>query len=80
MVGETGSGKSTIAKLLTRLMDPTHGAVLLDGIDLREIAQHSLRRSVVLVPQEGFLFHDTIAAAGSLPLGLADRAVMASLG
>ncbi|MBZ5736846.1 ABC transporter ATP-binding protein [Nocardioides mangrovi] len=62
VVGETGSGKSTIAKLLTRLMDPTSGAVLLDGIDLREVRQVSLRRSVVLVPQEGFLFDDTVAA------------------
>ncbi len=62
VVGETGSGKSTIAKLLTRLMDPSEGAVLLDGIDVREIAQASMRRSVVLVPQEGFLFDDTIAA------------------
>lgn len=62
VVGETGSGKSTIAKLLTRLMDPSSGAVLLDGTDLRRIAQASLRRSVVLVPQEGFLFDDTIAA------------------
>ena len=62
VVGETGSGKSTIAKLLTRLMDPTEGSVQLDGVDLRDIAQSSLRRSVVLVPQEGFLFDDTIAA------------------
>jgi ABC-type multidrug transport system fused ATPase/permease subunit len=62
VVGETGSGKSTIAKLLTRLMDPTEGAVLLDGVDVREIGAASLRRSVVLVPQEGFLFDDTIAA------------------
>ncbi|HEU5036029.1 MAG TPA: ABC transporter ATP-binding protein [Nocardioides sp.] len=62
VVGETGSGKSTIAKLLTRLMDPSEGAVLLDGIDVRDIAQVSMRRSVVLVPQEGFLFDDTIAA------------------
>ncbi|MBI2243691.1 MAG: ABC transporter ATP-binding protein, partial [Nocardioides sp.] len=62
VVGETGSGKSTIAKLLTRLMDPSEGAVLLDGIDVREIAQVSMRRSVVLVPQEGFLFDDTITA------------------
>ncbi|WP_436698262.1 ABC transporter ATP-binding protein [Nocardioides sp. BYT-33-1] len=62
VVGETGSGKSTIAKLLTRLMDPGRGRVLLDGIDLREIAEHALRRSVVLVPQEGFLFDDTLAA------------------
>lgn len=62
IVGETGSGKSTFAKLLTRLMDPVEGAVLLDGVDLRTIQQASLRRSVVLVPQEGFLFDDTIAA------------------
>jgi ABC-type multidrug transport system fused ATPase/permease subunit len=62
VVGETGSGKSTIAKLLTRLMDPSEGRVLLDGVDVREIAQASLRRSVVLVPQEGFLFDDSILA------------------
>jgi len=62
VVGETGSGKSTIAKLLTRLMDPTTGRVLLDGIDLRDVAESSLRSSVVLVPQEGFLFDDTLAA------------------
>jgi len=62
VVGETGSGKSTVAKLLTRLMDPGVGAVLLDGVDVRRISQSSLRRSVVLVPQEGFLFDDTITA------------------
>ena len=62
IVGETGSGKSTFAKLLTRLMDPVEGAVLLDGIDLRDIQPVSLRDSVVLVPQEGFLFDDTITA------------------
>ncbi len=62
IVGETGSGKSTFAKLLTRLMDPSEGRVLLDGIDVREIAAVSLRSSVVLVPQEGFLFDDTITA------------------
>jgi ABC-type multidrug transport system fused ATPase/permease subunit len=62
IVGETGSGKSTFAKLLTRLMDPGEGAVLLDGVDVREIAEESLRRSVVLVPQEGFLFDDTVTS------------------
>jgi ABC-type multidrug transport system fused ATPase/permease subunit len=62
IVGETGSGKSTFAKLLTRLMDPRAGSVRLDGMDLREIQQSSLRRSVVLVPQEGFLFDDTLRA------------------
>jgi ABC-type multidrug transport system fused ATPase/permease subunit len=62
IVGETGSGKSTFAKLLTRLMDPRDGAVRLDGIDVRDVQQSSLRRSVVLVPQEGFLFDDTLRA------------------
>jgi ABC-type multidrug transport system fused ATPase/permease subunit len=62
IVGETGSGKSTFAKLLSRLMDPTSGTVRLDGVDLREVSQASLRQSVVLVPQEGFLFDDTLAA------------------
>ena len=62
VVGETGSGKSTIAKLVTRLMDPTDGTVRLDGVDVRRISGASLRRSVVLVPQEGFLFDDTLAA------------------
>jgi putative ABC transport system ATP-binding protein len=54
-VGETGSGKTTLAKLLTRLMDPTAGRVLLDGVDLRRVRFSSLRERVVLVPQEGFL-------------------------
>ena len=56
IVGETGSGKTTMAKLLTRLMDPTEGRVLVDGVDLRDIAFRSLRRRIVMVPQEGFLF------------------------
>ncbi|GAC1380662.1 MAG: ABC transporter ATP-binding protein [Marmoricola sp.] len=60
-VGETGSGKTTFAKLLTRLMDPTSGRVLLSGVDLSEIGFDSLRRRVVLVPQEGFLFDATLA-------------------
>ncbi|KQY64015.1 ABC transporter ATP-binding protein [Nocardioides sp. Root140] len=62
IVGETGSGKSTFAKLLTRLMDPASGEIRLDGLDVRNIRQDSLRRSVVLVPQEGFLFDDTLRA------------------
>lgn len=62
IVGETGSGKSTFAKLLTRLMDPTTGRVRLDGVDLRDVAFASLRRAVLLVPQEDFLFDDTLAA------------------
>jgi putative ABC transport system ATP-binding protein len=62
VVGETGSGKTTLAKLLTRLMDPTRGRVLLDGVDLRDVRFASLRERVVLVPQEGFLIDDTLRA------------------
>lgn len=61
VVGATGSGKTTVAKLVTRLMDPTAGRVLLDGVDLRRIRAASLRERVVLVPQEGFLFDGTLA-------------------
>lgn len=56
IVGETGSGKTTLAKLLTRLQDPASGAVTLNGVDLRDVPFASLRSRVVLVPQEGFLF------------------------
>jgi ATP-binding cassette, subfamily B, bacterial len=56
VVGETGSGKTTFAKLLTRLMDPASGQVLLDGVDAHRIAFSSLRERVVMVPQDGYLF------------------------
>ena len=56
------SGKSTLARLLTRLMDPTEGVVCVDGVDLRRVRFSSLRDRVVLVPQEGFLFDDTLRA------------------
>ena len=62
VVGETGSGKTTLAKLLTRLMDPSRGRVLVDGVDLRRVRFSSLRERVVLVPQEGFLVDDTLRA------------------
>jgi ATP-binding cassette, subfamily B, bacterial len=62
VVGETGSGKTTLAKLLTRLMDPSAGRVLVDGVDLRRVRFSSLRDRVVLVPQEGFLVDDTLRA------------------
>ncbi len=62
IVGETGSGKTTFAKLLTRLMDPVTGRVLLDGVDLREVRFSSLRERVVMVPQDGFLFDETLLA------------------
>ncbi|ADP82970.1 ABC transporter ATP-binding protein [Pseudofrankia inefficax] len=61
VVGETGSGKTTIAKLLTRLMDPTEGRILIGGVPLTEVRFSSLRGRVVMVPQDGFLFDATIA-------------------
>ncbi|MCW2622415.1 MAG: transporter related protein [Frankiales bacterium] len=61
VVGETGSGKTTLAKLLTRLMDPTRGRVLLSGVPLDQVRFGSLRSRVVMVPQDGFLFDATIA-------------------
>src|SRR3712207_3804310 len=61
IVGETGSGKTTFAKLVTRLMDPTRGRVLLAGIPLEQVAFASLRQRVVMVPQDGFLFDATVA-------------------
>ena len=72
VVGETGSGKTTFAKVLTRLMDPVSGSVRLAGVDLRSVTFDSLRRRVVLVPQEGFLFDSTLlanAAYGDLAAG-----------
>ena len=60
VVGETGSGKTTFAKLLTRLMDPTTGSVEIGGSDVRTIRFDSLRDRVVMVPQEGILFRGTI--------------------
>ena len=64
-VGQTGAGKSTAAKLITRFYDPTEGSVRLDGHDLREVTLDSLRRQLGVVPQEAFLF------AGSLRYNIA---------
>lgn len=61
LVGTTGAGKSTLAKLISRFYDPTAGIVTLDGIDLREIANKELRRHVVMVTQEAYLFSGTVA-------------------
>jgi ABC-type multidrug transport system fused ATPase/permease subunit len=60
LVGSTGAGKSTFAKLVARFYDPTEGAVLVDGHDLRDVTQASLREQLGVVPQEGFLFSGTI--------------------
>jgi ATP-binding cassette subfamily B protein len=60
LVGPTGAGKSTVAKLVSRFYDPQEGRVLLDGHDLRDLTFESLRRQLGVVPQEPFLFHGTI--------------------
>src|SRR5947209_3760107 len=60
LVGETGAGKSTFAKLVARFYDPTSGRVLVDGHDLRSVAARSLRSQMGIVPQEGFLFSGTV--------------------
>ncbi len=60
LVGPTGSGKSTIAKLVTRFYDPTEGRVLIDGHDLRHVTLDSLRRQLGIVPQEPFLFAGSV--------------------
>ncbi len=60
LVGHTGAGKSTIAKLLARFYEPTEGRITIDGIDVRDVTQESLRRQLGIVPQEGFLFAGTV--------------------
>ena len=60
LVGHTGAGKSTIAKLLARFYDPREGRITIDGTDLRDVTQESLRRQLGIVPQEGFLFAGTV--------------------
>lgn len=60
IVGETGSGKSTIAKLVMRLYDPTSGAVTVDGVDLRDVTFASRARTIVLIPQDDFLFDGSL--------------------
>jgi ABC-type multidrug transport system fused ATPase/permease subunit len=61
LVGQTGAGKSTIAKLIARFYDVREGRITIDGHDLREVEQKSLRRQLGVVPQEGFLFAGTVA-------------------
>ncbi|NUT09470.1 MAG: ABC transporter ATP-binding protein [Nonomuraea sp.] len=61
LVGATGAGKTTLAKLISRFYDPTAGRVLLDGVDLRDLDEATLRQAVVMVTQENFLFSGTVA-------------------
>jgi ATP-binding cassette, subfamily B, bacterial len=62
LVGTTGAGKTTIAKLMSRFYDPTEGEVLLDGVDLRQLSDADLRRAVVMVTQENFMFDGDIGS------------------
>ncbi len=61
LVGHTGAGKSTIAKLLARFYEPTSGRITIDGVDLNDVTQESLRKQLGIVPQEGFLFAGSVA-------------------
>ncbi len=61
LVGSTGAGKSTLAKLISRFYDPTAGRITLDGLDLRELHPKDLRRAIVMVTQEAYLFSGTVA-------------------
>jgi len=61
LVGSTGAGKSTLAKLISRFYDPSHGKVLLDGVDLRDLHPKDLRRAIVMVTQEAYLFSGSVA-------------------
>ncbi|MGV8885936.1 MAG: ABC transporter ATP-binding protein [Microbacteriaceae bacterium] len=70
LVGSTGAGKSTLAKLISRFYDPTKGAVTLDGVDLRSLHPKDLRRAIVMVTQEAYLFSGTVA--GNIALGNPD--------
>ncbi len=71
LVGASGAGKSSLANLLPRFYDPSHGRILIDGTDLRSVALHSLRSQVALVAQETFLFNDTLQA--NIAYGRLDR-------
>ncbi len=79
LVGPTGSGKSTLVQLLARLVDPGSGRVLLDGVDLRELPYGGVAESVALVPQQTFLFDDTVRGNVALGLETGDEDVWAAL-
>ena len=79
VVGPTGSGKSTIAALLVRLVDPSSGAVLYDGTDVRDLVPGGVARVSSLAPQTTFLFHDTVRGNVTLGADLADEDVWAAL-
>jgi ATP-binding cassette subfamily B multidrug efflux pump len=86
IVGHTGSGKTTLVSLIPRILDPTRGAVLLDGIDLRDLDPEDIRRHIGFVPQETFLFSVTLAqniawgAKDATEAEIASAAELAGLG
>ncbi|HLV75658.1 MAG TPA: ABC transporter ATP-binding protein [Vulgatibacteraceae bacterium] len=79
VVGPTGSGKSTLTSLLVRLVDPADGSVLLDGTDLREVERGGVAATAALVPQQTFLFDDTVRGNVTLGLDVPDDRVWEAL-
>ncbi|MEU4537597.1 ABC transporter ATP-binding protein [Streptosporangium sp. NPDC023825] len=79
LVGPTGSGKSTLAQALVRLVDPAEGVVLVDGTDLRDVARNGVSDAVALVPQQTFLFDDTVRGNVTLGRPVGDEDVWAAL-
>ncbi len=79
VVGATASGKSTLTALLTRLVDPDRGRILLDGVDLRELGQGELSPAVAIVPQTAFLFDDDVRGNVTLGADIPDEEVWAAL-
>ncbi|HEX5862078.1 MAG TPA: ABC transporter ATP-binding protein [Nocardioides sp.] len=79
LVGATASGKSTLTNLLTRLIDPDSGRILIDGADLRDLRKGALAESVALVPQTAFLFDDTVRDNVTLGADVSDEEVWAAL-
>ncbi|WP_159449404.1 ABC transporter ATP-binding protein [Demequina sp. NBRC 110051] len=73
LVGTTGSGKTSLARLMSRFFDPTSGTVKVGGVDVREVPMESLRRSVAVVPQEGFLFDGSVLTNLAYALPQADE-------
>ena len=79
IVGPTGSGKSTLAGVLVRLVDPDTGAILVDGVDLRQLRHGALAEAAAFVPQQTFLFEDTVRGNVTLGLPVSDDQVWAAL-
>ncbi|MER5318920.1 ABC transporter ATP-binding protein [Streptosporangium roseum] len=79
LVGPTGSGKSTLTQTFVRLVDPAAGTVVVDGVDLREVARGGVSDAVALVPQQTFLFDDTVRGNVALGLPVGDEDVWAAL-